>query len=78
LIHLLGFGFRPFWIALYSGSNLLVVLAGIYDLVTRRLLHRAYLVGVAWIFSNQMLDMSLYFSPTWLAFAKRIIAAWPW
>ncbi len=77
-IHLLGFGFWPFWIALYFGSNLLVVLAGIYDLVTRRRLHPAYLVGVAWIFANQMLAMSLYFSPAWLGCAKRIIAAWPW
>jgi hypothetical protein len=33
-IHLLGFGFWPFWVALYFGSNLLVVLVGIYDLVT--------------------------------------------
>jgi hypothetical protein len=56
-IHLLGFGFWPFWIALYFGSNLLVVLAGIYDLVTRRRLHPAYLLGVAWIFSNQMLAL---------------------
>lgn len=77
-IHLLGFGFWPFWIALYFGSNLLVVLTGIYDLVTRRQLHPAYLIGVAWIFANQMLAMSLYFSPAWLACAKRIIAAWPW
>jgi hypothetical protein len=46
--------------------------------VTRRRLHNAYLLGVAWIFGNQMLALSLYFSPAWLACAKRIIAAWPW
>jgi hypothetical protein len=77
-LHILGFGFWPFWIALYSGSNLLVVLAGVYDLVTRRRLHPAYLFGITWIFANQMLAMSLYFSPGWLGCAKRIIAAWPW
>jgi len=77
-IHLLGFGFWPFWIALYFASNFLVVLAGIYDLVTRQRLHPAYLIGVAWIFANEMLALSLYFSPAWLGYAKRIIAAWPW
>lgn len=77
-IHLLGFGFWPFWIALYFGSNLLFALAGTYDLVTRRRLHPAYLTGVVWIFANQMLALSLYFSPAWLGCAKRIIAAWPW
>jgi hypothetical protein len=76
-IHLLGFGFWPFWISLYFAPNLLVVLAGVYDLVTRHRLLPAYLAGVAWIFANQMLALSLYFSPGWLAFAKRIIAAWP-
>jgi hypothetical protein len=54
-----------------------VVLAGIYDLVNRRRLHPAYLIGVAWTFANQMLALSLYFSPAWLACAKRIIAARP-
>jgi hypothetical protein len=77
-IHLLGFSFWTFWVALYFGSNLLVILAGIYDLLTRRRLHPAYLIGVAWIFANQMLALSLYFSPAWLGCAKRIISAWPW
>jgi hypothetical protein len=46
--------------------------------VTRQRLHPAYLIGVAWIFANEMLALSLYFSPAWLGYAKRIIAAWPW
>jgi hypothetical protein len=77
-IHLLGFGYWQFWIALYFASNLLVVLVGIYDLVTRHRLHPAYITGVAWIFAVQMLSLSLYFSPAWHALAKRMIAAWPW
>jgi hypothetical protein len=77
-INLLGFGYWPFWIALYSSPNLLVLLAGAYDLVTRRRLHVAYVLGVAWIFAVQMLALSLYFSHAWLTCAKRIIAAWPW
>jgi hypothetical protein len=77
-IRLVGSGYWGFWIALYFGSNLLVVLVGAYDLATRRRLHPAYMAGVAWIFAVQMLSMSLYFSPAWLVCAKRIIAAWPW
>jgi hypothetical protein len=77
-ISLVGSGYWGFWIALYFGSNLLVVLVGVYDLVTRRRLHPAYMAGVAWIFAVQMLSLSLYFSPAWLVCAKRVIAAWPW
>jgi len=77
-LNLLGMSYWAFWIALYSCPNLLVVFAGIYDFVTRRRLHPAYLVGVGWIFAVQMLSISLYFSPSWLACAKRVIAAWPW
>ncbi len=77
-LHLLGNGFWPLWVALYSGPNLLVMLAGAYDLTTRRRLHPAYLVGVAWILANQMFALSLYISPAWLGCAKRTIAAWPW
>jgi hypothetical protein len=76
-IHVLGFGFWQFWIALYFASNFLVVLVGIYDLVTRRRLLPAYLIGVAGIFAVQMLSLSLYFSPAWQGCAKRMIAAWP-
>jgi hypothetical protein len=77
-LHVLGMGYWPFWVALYSGSNLLVILAGVYDLLTRRRLHPAYVAGVAWTFAVQMLSLSLYFSPAWLGCARRIIAAWPW
>lgn len=37
-----------------------------------------WLAGLMVIFANQMLALSLYFSPDWLVCAKRIIAAWPW
>jgi len=73
-----GFSYWHFWVALYLAPNVLVLLVGIYDLATRRRLHPAYLAGVAWIFANQMLALSLYFSASWTACAKRIIAAWPW
>jgi len=78
IINRLGDSYWPFWVALYGGSNLLVLLAGAYDLATRRRQHPAYLAGAAYIFALQMLALSLYFSPAWTADAKRIVAAWPW
>ncbi|HEY1792300.1 MAG TPA: hypothetical protein VGG34_05240 [Opitutaceae bacterium] len=76
-LHLLGMSYWHFWVALYFGPNVLVALAGLYDLATRRRLHPAYAAGVAWIFGVQMLALSLYFSSAWGACARRIIAAWP-
>lgn len=74
----LGPGYWPFWVSLYFGPDLLVVLTGAYDLATRRRLHPAYLAGVAWIFAIQMLSVSLFFSPAWTGCAQRMVAAWPW
>jgi hypothetical protein len=78
LLHLLGgISYWHFWVALYFGSDVLVILAGLYDLATRRRLHPAYVAGAVWIFAVQMLAISLYFSAAWGTSAKRIIAAWP-
>lgn len=77
-IHALGNSYWAFWVALYFGPIALGALVGIYDLITRRRLHPAYLAGAVWMFSCQMLALSLYFSPAWLGASKRLIAAWPW
>lgn len=66
------------WVAFYCGPIALVLLAGAYDLATRRRLHPAFLAGAAYMFSMQMLALSLYFSPAWLTLSKRLIAGWPW
>lgn len=73
-----GMSYWHFWVALYLGPDVLVLLAGLYDLATRRRLHPAYMAGVAWIFAVQMLALSLYLAPAWLGVAKHIIAAWRW
>jgi hypothetical protein len=77
LIHLLGDGFWGFWIALYSAPDLLILGVGAYDLVTRRRLHPAYVIGVAWVLANQMTAMVLYRAPFWLVLSKKLIAHWP-
>ena len=74
----LGDSYWATWATLYFPAFALVLLAGAYDLLTRRRLHPAYMAGAAWIFAVQMLALSLYFSPAWTADARRIIAAWPW
>jgi len=72
-----GMSFWHGWLAFYLAPNVLVLLVGVYDFVTRRKFHPAYVIGAAWIFAIQMLSLSLYFSPAWTEFAKRVIAAWP-
>jgi hypothetical protein len=44
---------------------------------TRRRLHPAYVIGVAWVLANQMTAMVLYRAPFWLAFSKKVIAHRP-
>ncbi|WP_372781801.1 hypothetical protein [Phenylobacterium sp.] len=63
-----------FWGSLYLGPTLLVAGVGAYDLITRRRLHPAYLVGLVWIAAMQVTALSLYFSPAWKAAAGRLVA----
>ena len=44
-----GDGFFGGWMADYLGVPLPVLGVGVYDLVARRRLHRAYVLGAAWI-----------------------------
>jgi hypothetical protein len=75
--HLLGDSFWALWVQLYFGPSLLILGVGAYDLVTRRRLDAAYVIGTAWAFANQMLALILYGAPFWLACSKKIIAIWP-
>jgi hypothetical protein len=60
-----GRGFVGGWLADYLGVSLLVVGLGAYDLVTRRCLHPAYVLGAIWILSWQFIAKWLYVSPWW-------------
>lgn len=51
----------------------LIAIAGVYDLLTRRRLHPAYVAGVAWCLSLHLLAGWLYFEPAWNKVALRII-----
>jgi hypothetical protein len=60
-----GRGFLGGWMADYLGVSLLVVGIGIYDLITRRRLHPAYVLGAIWILTWQLIAKWLYVSPWW-------------
>jgi hypothetical protein len=60
-----GNGFVGGWMADYLGVSLLVLGLGAYDLVTRRRLHPAYVLGAIWIFTWQFIAKWLYVSPWW-------------
>lgn len=60
-----GTGFLGGWLADYLGVSLLVIGLGVYDFVTRRRLHPAYLLGAIWILSWQVIAKWLYVSPWW-------------
>lgn len=62
-----------FAVQLYLGTFLLVLALGAYDLVTRKRLHPAYLAGAGWVVFNQILSVTLYFSPAWREFAPHLI-----
>ena len=60
-----GAGFLGGWMADYLGVSLMVLGVGVYDLVTRRRLHPAYVLGALWIFAWQLIAKWLYVSPWW-------------
>ena len=72
-------GAFSFWAGFYGGSNLLMIALGAYDVATRRRLHIAYILGMAWVLGNQITATALYFQPTsWVETARKMVAAWPW
>lgn len=69
----LGGGFWPFMAEAYLGNDILVVGLGAYDLITRRRLHPAYVVGVVWTLANQLTASFLYHDPLWKPVALKLI-----
>lgn len=65
--------FGPLFAALWTGSDLMIVAMGAYDLVTRGRLHPAYILGTLAIVANEVLAIWLYVSPWWRPVALRIL-----
>jgi uncharacterized membrane protein len=64
-----------YWASLYGGTTALFLGIGLYDLVTRRRLHPAYLAGLVWVLAMELTALSLYATPAWKTLAARWIAA---
>jgi hypothetical protein len=65
--------FWGFFIAYQIGGDILVVMLGAYDLVTRKRLHPAYVAGAAWILVNELAAGWLFFSPGWKAISVKLL-----
>lgn len=79
---LAGFAAAPFGdgpvggiVRLFIGSTALLVCLGVYDLVTRGRLHRAYVAGAVFIVLIQVLAVVGLDSPAWKAFTLKLIGA---
>jgi hypothetical protein len=70
---LLGNGFWPFLAEAYLANNVLALGIGAYDLITRKQLHPAYVVGLAWTFALQLTASALYHAPGWKSIALALI-----
>jgi hypothetical protein len=69
----LGDGYWGEFAGLYLGSDLLMLGLGAYDLVTRRRLHPAYVIGVTWMIALQLTAQHLLHSPAWKALTLHMI-----
>jgi len=66
-------GFWGFLIVFNIGGDLLIAALGVYDLVTRKRLHPAYVMGAGWILANEAAAAWLFFSPSWKLISLRLL-----
>ena len=69
----LGDGYWSNMAQLYLANDALILGLGVYDLVTRRRLHPAYVIGVVWVLTLQMSAVGLYLSPWWKPISQRLV-----
>lgn len=70
---LLGNGVWQTWVQIYAATSLLVPGIGLYDLLTRRRLHPAWVFGALWILAGQWIASWLFYNPTWKVIAALIL-----
>ncbi len=73
LERLLGDGYWGSWSQLYLGDFLLIAILGACDLLSRRRLHPAYILGAAWALGLEFVAIWLYVSPWWKPMATVLI-----
>ena len=73
VINHFGDGYFGFLAQLYLGGDAIILAAVLYDVVTRKSVHPAYLVAVPWILSVQAVTSAIYHAPGWLPIARGLI-----
>lgn len=71
---LFGDGLGGYAAQLYTGTDLLVLGVGLYDWITRRRLHPAYIAGIAWIAALQLIALFCYTNPQWGPVARSLLS----
>lgn len=70
---LLGDGYWGNWAQLYLCDFVLISMLGAYDLISRRRLYSAYVVGAVWGLGAEFVAIWLYLSPWWKHVATALI-----
>ena len=65
--------FWGFFLAYNLGGDVLIVMLGLYDLLTRGRLHPAYVLGGGWVLVNELAAAWLFFSPGWKPISVRLL-----
>jgi hypothetical protein len=69
----LGKAYFPEYLSLYLGTDILLLGFGVYDYVTRKRLHPAYVAGAALIVAGEATAAWLWHAPFWLGVSTQII-----
>ena len=70
--NVLGDGMGPFFLETYTGTLVLMLAIGIYDLATRRRLNPAYTAAFGFMLSLQLLASWLYQEQFWVTLMKQL------
>jgi hypothetical protein len=73
LTGLVGDGYGGMLVNTFTGTNLIMVAAVAYDIVTRGRPHRAYVIGVPLLLAGQLACSWIYHAPWWPPLARGII-----
>lgn len=60
----------------YAANDVLILVLGAYDLVTRRRLHPAWIAGTSYMFLSQFTATALLHDAAWKAIALHLIKLW--
>ncbi|MBW8734577.1 MAG: hypothetical protein JF571_09765, partial [Asticcacaulis sp.] len=66
-------GLLAFWCQIYLVTTWMMVALGIYDLVTRRRLHPAWICGFAWALGTEIASFIIIGLPAWAPISLKLI-----